>query len=157
MEQLITHREEDIIRGWLESTDDIFDRIVLAKHIQPIVDKFKERFSYSGLIYRGIRNDDSRELSDIIVDMPLASYTPYVELASEFRGWSEMSSIIEMEVENAFNLTEFLHFLLSEHLFYSFSNCSLVRDRVVIETEVLYHFDKSFLEKYKIDETEVEV
>jgi len=151
MERIVTHREEDIIRNWLETTEDIFDRIVLAEQMQPIVDKFIDSFSYNGDIYRGI-NSSQLNLRDNIIDMPLASYTHEVSLAREFRGWSEESMIVNVDARGAFNLTVFLEHLLMYHEFYDFTNQSMIEDRIVSETEVLYPFNKELIKTNLIDE-----
>ncbi len=152
MKRILNHREEDIIRNWLETTDDVFDRIVLAEQIQPIVDKFKHRFDYSGTLYRGIRSCYDKNIREEIIDMPLASYTYNATLAREFRGHSKDSMIIRVKVESAFHLTEFLYHLLQEHKFYDPTNEAMVEDRVAVETEVLYQFDKEMIELCIIDE-----
>lgn len=152
MARILTHREEDIVRNWLETTIDIFDRIVLAEQIQPIVDKFKNRFGYCGMLYRGISGQYDKNIREEIIDMPLASYTYNATLAREFRGHNKDSMIVRIEADEAFDLTRFLYYLLHEHDFYDYTNESMIQDRVSQETEVLYYFDKEMAKNCLVDE-----
>lgn len=152
MARILTHREEDIVRNWLETTIDIFDRIVLAEQIQPIVDKFKHRFEYCGMLYRGISGQYDKNIREEIIDMPLASYTYNATLAREFRGHNKDSMIVRIKAKGAFNLTRFLYHLLHEHDFYDYTNEYMIKDRVSEETEVLYHFDKEMAQNCLVDE-----